>query len=229
MEDLEKIVEQKAMEKVNNGETAIVEQTTPSFDALQNEYLKKQVESGEKISSIATDFVKAKATSDIMKNEDGKYDHFHKELAQEQKETIKESFKQDRVNQEAKTLTAKQQKAEAFYTSFRPILEFDFSPLIHKKDNGDKEAKTYKDRSYGISLMVLMLALFVVPYCAFSIILALFNGVNAICEAIATFSKVARVIAVSVFIIAIGILIVYCALLGIDRLFGTEILTNLGL
>lgn len=223
MEDFDKIVEDKAKALIEK------ESKPTSFDEMQTKYINAQVEKGESISSIATDFVKAKATSDIMKNEDGKYDHFHKELAQEQKETIKESFKQDRVNQEAKTLTAKQQKAEAFYTSFRPILEFDFSPLIHKKDNGDKEAKTYKDRSYGISLMVLMLALFVVPYCAFSIILALFNGVNAICEAIATFSKVARVIAVSVFIIAIGILIVYCALLGIDRLFGTEILNNLGL
>lgn len=221
MSDLEKIVEERAR-------TSLVEKGEPNFDGLQNDYLKRQVDEGKSISEIATDFLKAKSTSDIIKNEDGKYDHLHNELAKEQKETLKESFKQDRVKQEAETLTAKQQKAEAFYVSFRPILEFDFSHLIHKP-KVDCEPKTYKDRSYGIPLMVLMLTLFVVPYCGVSIILALLNGINAIFEAIATFGKVARTIATSIFILILLALVIYCAMHGIDYLFGTNLISNIKL
>ena len=226
MEDIERIVEQKAKELIKDKETAIVEQTAPTFDNVKNDYFKQQVEQGKTISQMATDFMKAKATSDIIKNQDGKYDGLHKEFAQEQKETLKQSFVQDRVEQEAKTLTAKQQKAEAFYVSFRPLLEFDFSHLIHKVTKEDKEPKTYKDRSYGIPLMVLMLTLFVLPYCAVNIILALLNGINAIFEAIATFGKVARVIATSVFVLILLALIIYCAMYGIDYFFGTNILAK---
>ena len=229
MEELDKIVEEKAKELIKSEEKAIVEQTTPTFDSLQNDYFKQQVGQGKTISEMATDFVKAKTTSDIMKNENGQYDGLHNEFAKEQKETLKQSFVQDRVEQEAKTLTAKQQKAEAFYVSFRPILEFDFSHLIHKKDKSEKEQKTYKDRSYGIPLMVLMLALFVMPYCVVSIILALLNGINAICEAVATFSKSARIIVLSILFVITALLLVYCALLGIDKIFGTSIVSKLGI
>jgi hypothetical protein len=229
MEYLEKIVSEKAMQRVSEkGDLVVAEdQKATSFDGLQSEYFKKQVESGKDINEIATDFVKASTTSQIMKNENGEFSALHKELADEQKQTIKESFKQDRVEQQAKTLTAKQQKAEAFYISFRPILEFDFSPLIHKKDKEFKVEKTYKDRSYGIPLMVLMLTLFMLPYCVFSIVLAFFNGLNSICEAIATFSKVARVIAISIFVIIMGVLFIYFAMLGIDALFNTNIVESI--
>ena len=231
MDNLDEMINERAsaiVESQNEASVPVVSET-PTFDSLQNEYLKKQVEKGESISSIATDFVKAKTTTDIIKNEDGRFNDLHDELAKEQTETIKESFKQDRATQQAKTLSARQQKAEAFYNSFRPILEFDFSALIHKKEKEEKVEKTYKDRSYGIPLMVLMLCLFTVPFCIFSILLAIFNGVNAICETIATFSKSARVIVVSVFIIAVAILIIYFAILGIDYLFGTDILATIGL
>lgn len=222
MEDFMKEVERQAHE--------IVEQEKRvDFDKVQADYLKKQVEEGKGISEITEDFVKAGVTRDIVKDEDGKYGKFHEELAEEQKETLRESFKQDRVKKQAETLTAKQQKAEAFYVSFRPILEFDFSPLIHKKEKEDKVEKTYKDRSYGIPLMVLMLVLFVVPYCIFSIVLALFNGINAIFEAIATFGKIAKVIALSIFIILITCLATYFLMLGIDAIFGTSIVTSIGL
>jgi hypothetical protein len=235
MSELDDLIEQRAsaiVESQSPSESVVVkasEESVPTFDSIQNEYLKKQVEQGKGISAIATDFVKAKTTTEIMENRDGKYDGLHEELANEQKETLKQSFKQDRAKQEAETLNAKQQKAEAFYTSFRPILEFDFSALIHKEPKEGKVEKTYKDRSYGIPLMVLMLCLFTVPYCLFSILLAVFNGVNAICEAVATFSKVARVIAISIFIIAIAVLVIYFAILGIDYLFGTDILATIGL
>lgn len=224
MEDLRKEVERQAHEIVD-------QEKKVDFDKLQADYLQKQVDDGKSISEITDDFVKAGVTSQIIKDEDGKYEKFHEELAEERKETIKESFKQDRVKKQAETLNAKQQKAEAFYVSFRPILEFDFSPLIHKKEKDDKEKveKTYKDRSYGIPLMVLMLFLFIVPYCVFSIVLALFNGINAIFEAIATFGKIAKVIALSIFIILIACLAIYFLMLGIDAIFGTSIVTSIGL
>lgn len=225
MEELEKDIESKAMAIVNK-ENVLVEQKPQEeidLSSLQAQYLKKQVEEGKSIADITSDFAKAKVTSDIMRNDSGEYDKLHKELAEEEKGTLKESFKQDRVRKQTETLNEKQKKAEAFYISFRPILEFDFSPLIHKKDN-DKEPKSYKDRSYGIPLMVLMLILFVAPYCVFSIVLALFNGINAIFEAIATFGKVARTIALSVFVLVILVLIVYFAMLGIDALFGTNLI-----
>lgn len=219
---------EEKMEIVSKEES---EKVIVDLENLQGDFLKKQIEEGKSLNDITNDFAKAKVTSDIINGSGKESQKLHEELAKEQKETIKESFKQDRVEQQAKTLTAKQVKAEAFYVSFRPILEFDFSHLIHKKEKGKEvnEPKQYKDRSYGIPLMVLMLVLFTLPYCLFSIVLAIFNGINAIFEAIATFSTVARVIALSIFTLILLALIIYCAILGIDTLFGTKILEFLNI
>lgn len=218
--------------QVNNSAPIISVSDVNTIDNLNAMYMEEQIKSGKSISDISNDFAKAKVTSDIIKNKDGKYDGLHKELAEEQKETLKQSFVKDKVKEQTDTITAKQEKAEAFYTSVRPILEFDFSHLVHVKKKADgsdvianaPKTATYKDRSYGISLMCLMLALLVIPYCAFSIILAILNGVNAIFEAIATFGRAARVIATTIFMIILMCLIVYMALVGVDALFGTQIL-----
>lgn len=230
MSEIEREINERAsaMVKSQKGENLPSSEKPVNLDSLQSDYLKKQVNDGKSLTDITSDFAKAKVTSDIIKNEDGEYDELHKELAEEQKETLKESFKQDRVTKQADTIKAKQKKAEAFYVSFRPILEFDFSHLIHKEQDKEVQPKQYQDRSYGIPLMVLMLLLFVVPYCGVSIILALLNGLNAIFEAIATFGKIARVMATSIFVIILLALIVYCALLGIDALFGTNIVGSIG-
>lgn len=233
MEELKKEVQNKTL--VPKKEIAIVKENEISqksninLQGLQEEFLKKQVESGKSLNEITNDFAKAKVTSNIINGQSKETDKLNSELAKEQKETIKESFKADKFVQQAKSISAKQQKAEAFYISFRPILEFDFSALIHKKEKEDYQQKEYKDRSYGIFLMVLMLILFVVPYCLFCIVLAVFNGINAISEAIATFGKIARVIATTIFIVFIITLIIYCGLLGIDKLFGTEIIKSFNL
>lgn len=238
IENVEKWVEEKAKEKVEAQEqSAVIEkkeensiafagETPLDLNNLQNEFLKKQVESGKTLAEITTDFAKATVTNEIMADDSKKGKKYRQELAEEQKETIKEGFKQDKANQQAETLSAKQKKAEAFYTSFRPILEFDFSNLIKtKKDKTEEEKpKTYKDRSYGIPLMCLMLLLFIVPYCVISIVLAILNGINSIFEAIATFGKIARGVALTIFIFIIGCLLIYSAMLGIDALFGTNIL-----
>lgn len=237
--DVEQFVKEKAKEMVEKKEeVAIVEKKEENaivesveekpidLQQLQSDFLKKQVESGKTLTEITTDFAKATVTNEIMTDDSEKGKKYREELAEEQKETIKESFKQDKAEQQAGTLTAKQKKAEAFYTSFRPILEFDFSNLIKsKKDKNEEEkTKTYKDRSYGIPLMCLMLFLFIVPYCVISIVLAILNGINSIFEAIATFGKIARGVALTIFIFIIGCLLIYFAMLGIDALFGTDIL-----
>lgn len=212
-------------------EVSVVEKVGSGLEDLQKKFLDKQIEVGKELTDITKDFAKAKVTSEIINDQTGQYNKFHKELAQEQKDTLKESFTQDKVKAQRETMTEKQRKAEAFYVSFRPILEFDFSNLIHNKYGKDdvkpKEQKTYAERSYGIPLMCLMLFLFVVPYCTFSIVLALFNGVNAIFEGISTFGKVAKTIVTSLFVIFLVIALAYCAVLGIDSLFGTNILGSI--
>jgi hypothetical protein len=223
MSDIENMVKEAAKDLVE-------QQTKPmKLEDLQENFLKKQVEGGKSLSDITTDFAKAKVTSDIINSDNEESEKFRKELAKEQKETLRQGFLKDKIGQQAETLTEKQKKAEAFYISFRPILEFDFSNLIHKKQKEENEVKTYKDRSYGIPLMVIMLMLFTVPYCGFSIILAFFNGLNAIFEGINTFGKIARTIATTVFIIFLLVLAIYCILLGVDKVFGTQIITKIGI
>ena len=203
----------------------IVEENSKSLQDLQEEYLKKQVENGSTLNDITNDFAKAKVTSKLLDETDKENEKFHKELKEEQKETLKESFKQDKIKQQKQTLEEKQKKAEAFYLSVRPILEFDFGNLVKSKT--EKTIKDYKDRSYGIPLMCLMLLIFTPIYCIVSIVLAIFNGINAILETISTFGKISRFIALSIFIIAIGSLVVYGAILGVEQLFNVEIINKI--
>ena len=224
MDELQLIEQEKPIEK--SVETPIDIQDVKSFDKIQNEFLQKQVEEGKTLTDITTDFAKAKVTSDLL-GEDNK--EFQKELAEERKDTLKESFKQDKVRQQKQTIAEKQQKAEAFYLSFRPILEFDFSNLVKvsKEDPNKPVEKTYKDRSYGIFLMVLMLCLLTIPYCIITIILAVFNGLNAVFEAVNNFGKIARAIVLSICFIVLALLAVYCILLGIEALFNIEIINKI--
>lgn len=193
-----------------------------SFDDLQSKFLHKQVEDGKTLSEIATDFTKAQVTTDIINDKSEEGEVFRKDLANQQKSTIKESFKGDKIREKTKTLDEKKKNAEAFYNNVRPILEFDFSNLIHKK--ASDEPKTYHDRSYGIPLMVGMLIFLTIPYFTISIILALFNGVNAVLEEINTFGKIAKYVVLSIVLIALGIGIVYCGICGIEAIFGAHII-----
>lgn len=223
--------EQKNTPETNNSNVPISQEDF-SFNSLQQDFLKNQVAQGKTLNEISTDFTKALVTGDILNNKDPEAEKFRKELADQQKETLKESFKQDTYSEQTKTIDEKQKKAEAFYKSFRPILEFDFDNLIKKKETKtknqeeEKHQKTYEDRSYGIPLMVLMLILLTLPYCGVSILLALFNGVNAILEEVNTFGKVARYIVLSMVVIIFAILIIYISLCGIERLFNVDIIPN---
>ena len=176
LSELEKQVEQKEnnlpMQQENNNPV--------SFNDLQNKFLHKQVEGGKTLSEIATDFTKAQVTNDLINDKSEEGTTFRKDLANEHKDTIKESFKSDKIKARAKTLDEKKKEAEAFYNTVRPILEFDFSNLIHKK--AEDEPKTYHDRSYGIPLMWGMLLFLTIPYFVISILLSVFNGINAVLE-----------------------------------------------
>lgn len=199
-----------------------------SFKDLNSQFLKKQVEKGNTLQEIATDYAKATTLNDIFADESEEGKKYREDLANQQKETLKESYKQDNVKEKTKTIEEKQKKAEAFYKSFRPILEFDFDNLIKRedKDKPEKPKKTYEDRSYGITLMVMMLILLTIPYCFVTIVLSALNGLNAILDEINTFGKVARGIALTLLIITFVAILVYTTLLGIDKIFGTDIIPN---
>lgn len=186
-------------------------------------YFAAQINNGESLNNLSLDVAKASMTNDIMGDRTNEGEKYRKELKDEQKQAIKESFKQDRLKGQKQTLDDRRAKAESFYLSVRPILEFDFDNLVGAIDP-NKKPKEYKDRSYGIPLMVLMLALLIVPYCAFSILLAFFNGINATLKTISTFGKISRYIAYSVFIIGVGALIIYGGILGVEKLFSVNIL-----
>jgi len=223
----EQLSEEQSQEQDTAKELILSEDAQPiSLQEIQNKFLQTQVEKGQTLTDISMDFAKAKVTNEIINAQTPDAEKYREDLAKEQKETIKESFKQDHAKEQTKTLQEKQKKAEAFYTAFRPILEFDFSNLIKKKDNSDSKPKSYSDRSYGIFLMVGMLLVLTVPYFLVSIVLALFNGLNAILEEINTFGKIAKYVVLSIVIIFFGVLIVYCTLMGIDHFFGTSILTG---
>lgn len=226
----EQLSEEQSQQQDTVKELVLSEDAQPiSLQEIQNKFLQTQVEKGQTLTDISMDFAKAKVTNEIINAQTPDAEKYREDLAKEQKETIKESFKQDHAKEQTKTLQEKQKKAEAFYTAFRPILEFDFSNLIKKKDNSDSKPKTYSDRSYGIFLMVGMLLVLTVPYFLVSIVLALFNGLNAILEEINTFGKIAKYVVLSIVIIFFGVLIVYCTLMGIDHFFGTSILARAGL
>ena len=130
---------------------------------------------------------------------------FLADIKKTKQDELKLNFENKVLEEERKKLEAKQNKAEAFYKSFRPILEFDFSNLrkVQKKrviKDGEKaddmrlfrrkdgteyiyereQPKTYADRSYGIPLMVLILCILTLPYCLVTIILSIFNAINEV-------------------------------------------------
>lgn len=213
-----------------------------SLESLHNTFLMNQIKQGKSLQEITTDHTKALITNQILNDKGEQSQKYKNELAKEQKDTIKEEFKKDKATAVTKTITEKQKQAEAFYKSCRPILEFDFDNLIKRKTKKkqlkdgqaidetvtqeEKRPKTYEDRSYGIPLMVLMLCLLTIPYCIITVILALCNGINAILEGIATFGTIARTIATTIFIIIVGVLVVYVSIIGIEQLFNIEIINK---
>lgn len=195
---------------------------------IQNKFLDKQVNSGKTLNEITTDFAHASITNAIFNDETKDAQKFKDRLAKEKQEELAQAFKKEKYKSQSQSIDEKHKKAEALYKSFRPILEFDFSNLI--KNGKDKDSKaeqkeiTYADRSYGIAMMSIMLFFLTIPYVMFTIFLALFNGVNAIFEMINTFGKCARGVGLTIFFIMLGVLIIYLILLGLQVIFGVNLI-----
>ena len=182
-------------------------------------------------------FVNAVAIINAVNDED-----VSKELTNNAAKMLKKSSKAGVYKDDTKKLEKRTERNEAFYKAFRPILEFDLSHLIGKKrkkivtkdpqtgkktttyeDVADSEPKTYKDRSYGLCLMMLMIGLFIIPYCVANIILAVFNAINALFECFTKFGKTAFYLCTSIAGIAIIGLVIYVILLIIQAAFGVQI------
>lgn len=244
-------VEQPETKEVKDGMCKYVEAATDQIKQKMMENT-KELDFKEGSKSIAHMMTTAAA----LDGADAENTEFLKRIKEEKQKELEQSFISERFKEEAKKYVAKQKKAEAFYTNFRPILEFDFSPLIPKKGKtklwgnkikydkkgniiskpaeepkeevDTKETKpTYSDRSYGMPLMILMLILLTIPYCLITVVLAIGNGINAIFNGIARFGKPALIICGSIVGIAICLAAIYCIFLGIDALFGTNILSSL--
>lgn len=142
-------------------------------------------------------------------------------LKKEKQRTIKSSAQTDKYKQNAKRTYAKQQRNEAFYKAFRPILEFDFNNIT---DIPRKNEKTYDDRSYGLSMMILMLIIFTPFYIAIAITLMLCKAINVVCTYISQFSKTAARVCIWLFLIAITILVLYIIITWVEQRFGVSIL-----
>lgn len=169
-------------------------------------------------------------------------DKLKNELTKNAAKSLKSYTKSITYKDEEKKLNRKTSRNEAFYKAFRPILEFDLSHLIGKKrkriverdpqtgkkivkyeDVADETPKTYADRSYGLCLMMVMIALFIAPYCVCNIMLAVFNGINALFECFNKFGRTAFYLCTSIAGIAIIGLIIYVLLLVIQAAFGVQI------
>ena len=191
--------------------------------SLQQKFFEKQIDDGKSLNEISKDFAKAQATNALLNDDSEDVQKYRQELLEEQKGMLKESFKQDKLGEQTKTLTERQKKAEAFYKSVRPILEFDFSNLIKDDKYLNAPKREYEDRSYGITLMCFMLIFLAVPYFVVSFLLAIFNGINSIFCQIATFGKVAKSITITILVMFFAALVVYISLLGIENIFNVQI------
>ena len=194
---------------------------------IQKHFLKKQVDSGKTLNEITTDYAHASITNEIFSKEDEQSQKFKNKLKKEKQEELSESFKKEKIKSQSETIAERHKKAEALYTAFRPILEFDFSNLIKKKNDNNMQQTNkvdYSDRAYGITMMSIMLVFLTIPYICITILLALFNGLNAIFEMINTFGKIAKGIGLTIFFIILGVLIIYIILLGIQIIFGVDLM-----
>lgn len=165
-----------------------------------------------------------------------------KSLEKDASKSMKSYMKGISYKDEEKKLEHRQKRNEAFYKAFRPILEFDLSHLIGKKrkrivekdpqtrkktvryeDVPEEPKKTYADRSYGLMLMMIMIALFIIPYCIANVVLALGRLVNAMFECFNQFGRTAFWFCTSIAGMAIIGLVVYILLLLVELAFGVKI------
>lgn len=178
------------------------------------------------------------AVSIIRAVEDPK---LNEELTKNAAKSLKYHSRSINHKDEANEIDRRTARNEAFYKAFRPILEFDLSHLVGKRrkriverdaagrkqvkyeDVAETERKEYKDRSYGLIVMMLMISLLIIPYCVANIVLAIFNAINAIFECFTKFGRTAFYLSTSIAAVAIIGLVVYVLLLIVQAAFGVQI------
>lgn len=200
---------------------------------IQQDFAQGKVDADEGIKQVVNVLTIVEATAD---------EKLRKSLQKDASKSMKSYMKGITYKDEEKKLDHRQKRNEAFYKAFRPILEFDLSHLIGKKkkriverdpqtrkkivryeDIPEEPKKTYADRSYGLVLMMTMIALFIIPYCIANVVLALGRLVNAMFECFNQFGRAAFWFCTSIAGIAIVGLVLYVILLIIEAAFGVHI------
>ena len=236
----------------DTAQNAIDKYAMDGIGAVQKKFSAGELSGSEAGKDVAHVIITAEAMSDTKDNE-----KFLKEFKSTKQDELIESAKKELYKEQASKIAAKQVKAEAFYTSYRPILEFDLDHLLVKnapkrpkykkvlnKETGRKEKvliddgevievieekpkHTYAERSYGIPLMVMMLLVLTIPYFICTVILSIFSAINYLFVAISRFSKPAFYICAGMASIVILGLFVYAAILCVEGAFNVQIIPAL--
>lgn len=200
---------------------------------IQQDFSTGKIDADEGMKQMVNAIAIVEATSDPK---------VKKDLIKNAGKSVRSFTKSITYKDEEKKISRRQQRNEAFYKAFRPILEFDLSHLIGKKKKRkvEKDPATgkktvtyeevteqpkmeYKDRSYGMVLMLIMITLFVIPYCVANVILAIGRLVNSMFECFAQFGRTAFFICTSIGGIAIIGIVLYVLMLVVQSLFGVQI------
>lgn len=179
------------------------------------------------LNEAAKQLVDVATTARAVDTNDADNQEFLQDIKNIKQDELKVRAQRLKLAEDTAKIESKKARAEAMFNFFRPILEMDFSHLIPDRDKerqNEKQKISYQDRSYGVTLMVLMLVIFTPIYCIFSILLAMMNGINAIFLALRKFSKCAMVICTSLFILALLALLAYVIILVTQNTFGFTIL-----
>lgn len=200
---------------------------------IQTDFSSGKIDADEGMKQIVNAVAIVEATADPK---------LKKDLTKNASKSLRSYTKSITYKDDEKRINRRQKRNEAFYKAFRPILEFDLSHLIGKKkkrivskdpatgkktvsyeDLPEEPKKEYGDRSYGLVLMLIMIGLFVIPYCVANFVLAIGRLINSMFECFAQFGRTAFYICTSVGGIAIIGIVIYIILLIIQALFGVKI------
>lgn len=224
--------EQSNLPMTKTDEQALVEFKNAAIGSIVAKFNAGKVDTDEGLKEFVNAVAIVKAVEDPKLND---------QLIKNAADSLRSYTKANTYKDNEKKIERRTKRNEAFYKAFRPILEFDLSHLIGKKkkrivekdpvtrkktvryEDIECQPKTYNDRSYGMCLMIIMIALFIVPYSICNLVLAIFNGINALFECFNNFGRTAFWISTSIAGIAIVGLFVYIILLLIQAAFGVQI------
>lgn len=203
-----------------------------AINNIVDKFNKGEIDTDEGLKEFVNAVAIVKAVEDTKLND---------QLIKNAADSLKSYTKANSYKDNEKKIDRRTKRNEAFYKAFRPILEFDLSHLVGKRkkkivekdpvtgkktiryEDIDVQPKTYNDRSYGMCLMMIMIALFIIPYSICNLVLAVFNGINALFECFNNFGRTAFYLCTSIAGIAIIGLVIYVMLLIIQAAFGVQI------